>query len=675
MMVATLALVNAQCLAAFPECNPSLHSKYEVSSALSETASWKSEYQELTQHTDYRLKYVFRLSAQNQTALPVNERFYQNTRYQVSSIEALHLPEIKTGQRLFQNIRLSYRLASGEIREMGNLSYLILNADESVAEVGAGSQALIDEFKNNIFGHEVTLAEQERVFELNRKLYEALSQEPRVQMKLKEFSESRGWNAGFEKEMKLIYFNNEFLDLKAWAKENHFSDQEMKNAGWFERRFDRNGMVKYAVRNHNTIQIPFFMDVEQTKIIAWRTRVLKKVRPDMPKYLSFPLDRARTESPPVFSRLYQSWKLAQAKNKTLVITEGEFKSALATHVSGILTLGLPGITEFDEASMQAVVDANPSEVIIILDRDPKGKALMRLDEVTDSERAAYTIALDLQAKGLKVRVGTLPDVFDGGKVGIDDLILAKGLMPYLETIKQAVSPTVYASMHKLDPVFQELLTRKRKLVQALSRYQDSESRGGLKVSEAVLLSANSNIEKLEAALAFYLTQVKNTDRRLDQPSAQYQFIPQAAELPKALRLRYQSESTAGKFITLSPDWIRANILLMQIPEVALTEISESELTKRGQKIIEMANISKTVEIDQQTLFLAGYLYTIFPLDDYEYNFNAKLEKTFNHERSVSEVIPLMISKKDTKKIVAFAELKNEVTKLDQISNYFRPKSE
>ena len=102
------------------------------------------------------------------------------------------------------------------------------------------------------------------------------------------------------------------------------------------------------------------------------------------RYLSSPLNRSLNTALPVQSRMYNSWKLGSAAGKTIVITEGEFKSAIATRSTGILHLGILGIHEFDESMLQAIVDAKPAKVIVVLDRDPKAMALQRVDEVTDS---------------------------------------------------------------------------------------------------------------------------------------------------------------------------------------------------------------------------------------------------------------------------------------------------
>lgn len=165
----------------------------------------------------------------------------------------------------------------------------------------------------------------------------------------------------------------------------------------------------------------------------------------------------------------QEARTAVYKRK-LVISEGEFKTAVAYKMTNIDHLAVPGITMVDDELLKAVEAAGPSEVIVVFDADPDGKAQERGDLLTDSERASYRIACLLEELQVPVKVSFWPtESRIGKKVDIEDLLLDEsvakevaiglgidiekeqleqlGKRIYLEEIlDKAVSATDYAKM-------------------------------------------------------------------------------------------------------------------------------------------------------------------------------------------------------------------------------------
>ncbi len=674
--------------------------------ALTETDDWASLVATLQSATSYRLKYPLQLTSNRGVSLPVLESAFKDTRYFIGSNRRLTNNEVNQGSVIHSRVSFYYKNKAANRKELGVLNYLILSAEGNVLEVGAGSKALINEFRSHIFGRTQKPEYQNLMIDINESLYKTLSENPVANTKLKAFAEERKWPAGLEKELKLVYFNNELVPLKSWAAKHGYTEEQLKDAGWLELRFNQRGERFFVPRNNDTIKIPFFQDSKQTKPLAWRTRVLNKKIPNGPKYLSSPLNRTQASASSIYTHLYNSWKLNEVRGKTLVITEGEFKSAIATHYSGILTLGLLGITEFDDDCIQAISKAEPKEVVIVLDRDPKGKGLMRLDEVTDSERAAYSIARELELSQVKVRVGTLPDVFDGGKVGVDDLILEKGIDPYLHTIETAVAPNVYAENHGMDPYFQDLLLRRKKLNRALEKYQDSNQRGGPVVSNAIIAKTKLYLKNYDQMFEEYLQKVLKTNRRLDQPSVHYHFISQSTFLPKDVNIGMALSHENNSRKAFNNEQLQGNIILMEFTEDDLrfplgakvkslpfsyrsllgafqnggtgstnVEPSLSQVLEKGWSLANATGFNPDSFDEFIFIPLAGHLNTIFPSDDYRFEFNVQFYKSFAADRVFSDVIPIAVIKKDSGKVVAMADMRkqNREPLFNRVNSYLRPR--
>lgn len=583
------------------DCNGIHHARQSIGQTLERTSDWPEAVETLGLHSPHRYKYAFEIRTEDGTPLPVQPELYENTQYVVSERPP------STGDQVVGPVAFGYPdTTSAQI--LGILDYLVLDRQGRVVEVGAGSDKMLEEFRAHLTGRQLKPSERQRIFDLNRDLAEYLGKQADSITELARFEKARGWEPGTAARMKLVYFNAETTDLKAWAIANGYTQSELRDAGWLQLRFARSGKPYYVPSNSHVIKIPFFADVAETQVLSWRTRVLSP-RPGGPKYLSHPLNRSLETGPAIESRLYQGWKLAQAKGKTVVITEGEFKSRVATESTGILHLGLPGITEFDDSTIAALVKSGASEVIVVFDRDPKGKALMRVDEVTDSERAAYQIARELEGRVPSVRVGTLPDVFEGGKVGIDDLILGKGVDPYRQALADAVSPAAYAQAHGIDPQFHELLARKKKLVRALDHYHEALRRGVRPADPRRVQQAIDELELIEEAIRLYLRKVLGTNRQLHQPSVRYDFLRQLSRPRVGVPSRFEGD-----------------IVLMDLVAADLAPF------------------------EQESLGLADALRATYPPDDYAFEFGVVV-------RDVS--LPLVVSKKDSGKVVAIVQLRTE----------------
>jgi hypothetical protein len=361
---------------------------------------------------------------------------YARTKFQIRQQPEGALPP---GSRLISGVEFGYELGDG-FRRLGRANYFIIAEDGRVIEIGGGSNELLLEIQAHVDGRQLSNQSLRVIEEINGKILATLRADPRAQAKLAEFVKKRNWPQGIAEEAQLAYFSTSILPILDWAKAQGYSKKQLRDAGWLLMKFDESGRPNYQVNYNDSIKIPFFSDPRQSRVPVWRTRTLVD-RNDGKKYLGWQTDRSIAREFTAAETLYNGWKLNQVRGKTLIITEGEFKCMIATKATGSLAVGIPGITQFDAKLAATIAAAQPKEVIVILDRDPVGKGLMRVDGITDSQRAAYSIAALLQLAGAKsVKVGTLPDALDGSKLGADDLILEKenGLAAFKDTVRQAV---------------------------------------------------------------------------------------------------------------------------------------------------------------------------------------------------------------------------------------------
>ncbi|MBI2606232.1 MAG: DUF3854 domain-containing protein [Deltaproteobacteria bacterium] len=608
-------------------------------SALKETGNFNEVIAPLKEVTDQRLKHPFSLRTfETWLRLPVNESAYSNAKFEVPK-QPNTVPLVAPGQKLVRKVEFGYRLSS-DYRKISKLEYLLLDNAGNVLEVGAKSKAILKEFKNHLYGRTLSREELEKISEINGRIFNELKNNSLAASKVKEFEKSRKWPEGLSEKGQLVYYDRSVIDLKAWAKKNGYTNAQMKDAGWFRLVFNDQGQPIYLPSREASIKIPFFSDASKTKINVWRTRTLDSSNPNLPRYMSWPLDRAIERDFTVTERLYNGWDLARAKGKTVVITEGEFKCLVTQDASGYVTVGIPGITEFDDAIISALVKSEAKEYVVILDRDARAKGMLRVDGISDSERAAYVIAKELKAAGAtSVRVGVLPDAFHGEKVGSDDLILAQGPKPFVDVVQNAAGIETYAKQISLNTTFQEIIYRKQEVRSALNAYERSVQRGGAEVSKRQLDGALDTLAILERAEKNYLKFEFNNAKSLSQAAAAYSsfsrinapnFANKTALAEDGADMPLEAFTDEILYLNYAPRDIDSN-LCRPVPCLPVPYSSD-----------EMGDH-----------FVKEILYPNFPKDEYVYNFNVTLED--RTAEPIREKIPLVITKKKTQTVVAIID--------------------
>lgn len=632
--------------------------------------------------TDPRLKHPFYIRGYSEKGatheIPVNPLQYSRALLAVATE-----PQSEEGT-VYKRVDFGYNIY-GDFRRIGFINHLRMDSEGSVAEVGFGSELARDYFLHHLFGRTSSPEVRERIRVVQEEVFAYLRSSPAAQEKLQEFSRSRGWPAGLEDVAGLAYFDNRITSLEELAALKGISDEEMYLAGWYDLSFTQSGQSSYSVRDFKVIRIPYFKD-GRTEV--WRTRNLRPSRATSHKYTSWPLDRSVEREFCVEEKLYYGWELEKAKRQKLVITEGEFKCLVATQASGILTVGIPGITEVDETIIQALVKADASEYIVVLDRDPRGKGFMRVDGITDSERAAYGIAMDLQRAGAKnVHVGRIPNARNGQKVGIDDLILDQGVEAYLHVINDALDPQHYAKAIGLSETFFLLMQSRQQIKKALEQYEHSVRRGGQHVDEEVYEDAIRLRDEIEQLYADFLLERFRGAFRIDQPSRENMVFFRTSSIEDADKKIAMAQNGEGfalehfqndiiffhYFPADTPRalmWIGKNDLMFPLSMQDITRffktgVSESRdlplLLRLGLEVL-----GKTPEDGQSAQWesvhdvgrtlLAGYVSRDFPQD--EFTFIPDLTFYVNRGTHWDEHvrIPLAIFKKSSGEAVAFVNL-------------------
>lgn len=459
-------------------------------------------------------------------------------------------------------------------------------------------------FRIHFFGRPFTPSMRTAILDINTAIFKYLAAHPVAQAQIAEFEKKRGWPAGMAEKLGLVYYSKDVLDLKEFAFQNKFKFEDMAAAGWMKPFFNRKNEISYRDNYDNSIKIPFYDEVNPGKIAFWRTRNLVTSH-GKPKYLSWPKDRSLFEDAPLFEEFYNSWNLGKAKGKKIVLTEGEFKCAIGEIMTGIFHLGLPGISQFHDSMLASILKAQPSEVVVLFDRDPVGKGLMRVDEVTDSQRASFLIAKRIEAAGIPVKVATLPDVYNGGKVGIDDLLLSHGSVPYIKALDTAVSAQEYSKQIKIDEAMTFLSDRKGKIKNALHRYQNANQvTSVISLEQAAAFKDLVDYQgKLEDAFSFYMTATYPNRKSQAEPSHKFTMIPID---PK--NEAHRINTPVGNFEILAP-----------MLHIQVTAADVKNCTRRSCFVINKHSESLARMTEQERFqALSAAIREVFPSDDYSY---------------------------------------------------------
>ena len=634
---------------------------------------------QLTSASDLRLKSLFQVreTTGNNKALAFSPADYQNAQFVYG-----RYPQgpLQKGVRALGPLEFGYSMGADKFRTFGHINYMLVDEENHVLEVGGSSDKLLQEFRAHAQGRTLSPQELNTIAEINAKLFNELRENPEAQKKLKEFSEKRGWPTGLAEKAGLVYYSKEILDLKAWAvdrkKGNNYSLNQLRDAGWLLLTFDGGGRPVYKDVTSDSIKIPYYKDESHDRFELWQARMLTD--DDGPKYRSWQLDRSIVNNParvvgaPVFN-----WNPRKARGKTVVITEGALKCIVGEDATGVMHVGIEGISQFDSALAKAFVQSGATEFIVVLDRDPGAMDLFRTDNISVSKRAGYEIAQELvKAGATNVRIGQLPDAFDGGKVGIDDLILGRGKEPYLKTLATAITPATYATEISLDLKLQELKYQRRELKNAIEIFSNTlvQTRHPSETQLNLLREAQRALDNLNNDFKNYLATNFNGARSLTEPAAMFPAIP------KSFR---PDENGAANITTQKGDVLQSQYFANPIlifdyvfsddtqarcqtgPCLSLgSSASTFEQAYRGQfseplkadlarsqttfdNSIALSNLTREEFANR---LLAGHLAHDFPAESYRYEFN------MHFGASSDDVIPVTIFKKSSGTAVAIARL-------------------
>ena len=632
--------------------------------------NWQVDIQSIKKATDPRLKQSLRIYDKNNRELPSQATNYKMAQFleQIKPVNPL-----PTGATLITDVEFGYDLGM-RFQKIGRLNYIILDKQKTVIEVGGSSKLLLKEFRNHIFGRTLSQLELDKINRINEKLLTYLQTLPEAQRKLKDFSDKRGWPKGLAEKAKLTYFGENIYEdggafsVISWArsKENNdvFSEtmrdsdrlELMRDAGWLQLKFNYNNEPFYITEAQDSIRIPFFEYNNNGKLTVpvWRSRILKPFIGGN-KYSSWPTNRSLNRVLTVSESLYNGYRLNEVEGKTVVVTEGEFKCLVATETTGILHVGIPGITQMTDTIIEALVKAKAKEIIIVLDRDSGAKRLMRVDKITDSERAAYTIAQQLRMAGAEnVKIGVLPDAFDGRKVGIDDLILAKGNEPYLKTLNEASTIEDYAQKISLDTILNDLYLKRQKLRKSITEYENSILHNSNKVNDSEIKNARKELKHLETTYSTYLAQKYHT-QTITQPSSDFPFIPRVKPtFEKAIAINNKKSQIRSAEELLSESNFKGDILFIDYTTRDRDALACKPMPCKSIDIL-------TNDVSENTL--ENILSYNFPKDEFQFEMNFKLSDTI--------IAPLLIYKKDTHNVVAIARLQTKASEPTDSINLFQ----
>lgn len=157
-------------------------------------------------------------------------------------------------------------------------------------------------------------------------------------------------------------------------------------------------------------------------------------------------------------------------DRTIIITEGEFKAAAAMQM-GFSCIALPGVGSFSSKHYHRLLELlnkhNVSNITIIFDNEIKDDPAFanykaEPDKRYDSQFYAYYMAKELHREGFSAKVGVLPDAWrKDGKIDIDGA-LAAGKTPddIQRIVDDALTHTEY--LKSLNDEAKKIILRKNK---------------------------------------------------------------------------------------------------------------------------------------------------------------------------------------------------------------------
>lgn len=244
-------------------------------------------------------------------------------------------------------------------------------------------------------------------------------------------------------------------DMRALAsakwKSSGLTDAHAKALGLAPLPADQVGRVSAKLADTCALLIPYF-DPKGRRTKFFRLRRLQEPQGfeaqsgKAQKYAQPAGTAPEVYLPPLLKR---SWRaVLDDPSAPLIITEGELKAACAC-AHGFTCLGLGGVDSWRSRRLGvALVEALATAqwkgrpVTIVYDSDSATNP--------DVVRAAHGLAGELRARGAEVAVASLPPRADGGKQGLDDLLVAEGREALERAIDEAVDVAEGNPLWKLN---------------------------------------------------------------------------------------------------------------------------------------------------------------------------------------------------------------------------------
>jgi len=210
---------------------------------------------------------------------------------------------------------------------------------------------------------------------------------------------------------------------------------------WLTPKAARNKLRMEFPLPHGGVYFPYFSLAGKLDTTTCRVRLLADPSngytedDKLPKYLQPPGTPPRIYLPP-----YMKWdEIAKDPEQAIIITEGEKKAAAVCKV-GLPCIGLGGVWSFQQkdASVPLLADLLAfnwigRKVTLAYDSD--------WTENKDIRKAAGVFARRLSERGAEVRAALLGGAPGGGKVGVDDLLVARGVKALHAVLDAAFSLT------------------------------------------------------------------------------------------------------------------------------------------------------------------------------------------------------------------------------------------
>jgi len=630
------------------------------------------------------------------TALPISIAAFENIVIEAGE-EPPNFPS-DSGYKVYREVRFGYQ-TSDRVDTVGFLDYIVINQNGEIIMAGARSEEVKKIFLDHLRGRDLSESEGNKIKEVNDCLITELREDIACRYKLDKFlRENRKHEDEWSDIGKFAYFNPPEFSLKSFKQKYGFTNADLHAAGIMTRTISKEGQISYRPRSggkDGIILIPFFDN--DGGIINWRIR---KVSPgeNEPKYLSSPLDRSIKNLPVINAQLYSAHLLKKIEGKDVIFTEGEFKCHVTNQKAEVITFGMLGITMVTPQIIQAIINAKPKSVTIVLDNDSKAKGMKRVDERSDAERFTYTIAKWFQKLGYEsVKCGTIETDASGEKAGIDDMQLPltkdNAAKAVKRIIKNALTPEAYAEKLGLDPILHELLERRRLVSSTVENFKWNLKRGNpayvvlsdeeKKELNSKLQSFESDAKSLEKAYRVHVARTYGA-YRLNQPSMQKYYTLFSGKTPREKNksvvrkdglsiplekfssdvvcfVGFPSDLPSHQRPIESPG-LEVPFSMREITRLRYAKIASEDLKKiiiNGAKALKAVSskaeiteddFSKLIKgLSQRTLSLyalAGHIANIYPLDEYQFHINVSLIISRDSYREHYATIPLLVQKKN-----------------------------